>query len=111
MAIDIASYKAKFPTRKVVTLEDGIDFEIKILTPLDLWGENPIDKNKPAEFIKDVVRKGVVSPKITEEGDENSLAITELTYAHQSKLAEEILAFSGYGSKKEESFLSEGNNQ
>lgn len=108
MVISIGDYKAKYPTRKIVNIDNGVEFEIRVITPLDIWTEKGIDRNNPSEFIRTVVVKGIVSPPVSIEEQEGFLCINEIKMEHQNKLVDEILIFSGYKSEdgKAKDFLS-----
>ena len=63
--ISIDEYRAKYPSRKLVKSEDGIEFEIRKITPIDLWTETGLTKDNTGLFIKLVLEKGVVSLKLS----------------------------------------------
>ena len=105
MIISAQEYKEKFAKTKIVTLEDGVEFEIRILSPIDLWEENIEGAVKsPTAFMQKVLTKGVVSPQLSQTDEEGKLNIRSIKLAHINKLSEEILEYSGYteGGKKKE---------
>lgn len=112
MAINIKEYREKYPTRVVVTLEEGVDFEIRKLTPVDLWS-GKLDKENPTEFVRTVLLKGVVNPPLSETEKEGFLCLNEVTSEHQNKLMDEIISFSGFAPIKPKGentdFLSQSN--
>jgi len=108
MIISAKDYKAKFYKTAIVALEDGVEFEIKRISPVDFWESNALTDKNPSNFIKTVVIKGVINPRVALEEKDDALNISHLTMPHLSRLADEILKFSGIitetGEKKD--FLS-----
>lgn len=109
MTITAGDYKAKFTRTANVSVSDGIEFEIRKISPIDFWDEAPKEKVPPAEFIKKVLLKGVVSPALSDGQKEGALAVQDLEFEHANKLVDEILKFSGYKTEdgKTADFLSQ----
>jgi hypothetical protein len=104
MVISAQDYKAKFARTKEVDLGNGIVFEIRLLSPIDMW-DDPATAGKEKDasvssFMKKVLTKGVVSPKIVLEDEEGCVNIRDLSTEHFTKLADEVLVFSGYRTRE-----------
>ena len=110
MPINVSEYKNRFVKTKVVKLEEGVDFEVRRVSPLDMWDETPDPKKKTnvGDFMKRILLKGVVSPVLSDGEAEGCLNIKDLTMEHITTLSEAITDFSGYteGGKKKD-FLSQ----
>lgn len=104
MVISAKAYKEKFARTKVVSLGEGVDFEIRMLSPIDMWDETPQDKGKESisAFMRKVLTKGVVAPQVVLEDKEGCVNIKDLSIEHFTKLADEILVFSGYKTRSGE---------
>jgi len=112
MGMTAQEYKDKFCKTKIVSMEDGAEFEIRKLSPIDMWDEAPTTGGKadPSSFMKKVLLNGVVNPPVSIEGGDKDgcINIKDLSLDHFTKLANEILIFSGYRKReeKDKGFLS-----
>ena len=111
MSTGIADYKGRFVKTKEVVVEDGAVFEIRRISPLDMWekASTSTQKAEPAKIMEVLITKGVISPKITLDGQGDTLPINDVPFEHLNKLVEEILKFSGIPDKNSEGtdFLSQ----
>lgn len=101
-------YQNKFSGTKIITLDDGLEFEIRKLTPLDLL-EGGIKPDDQAAFLKKILVRGVVNPLLSDGDKENCLNVKSIIDPHFTRLVNEIMVFSninGQGGNK--SFLSQG---
>ena len=108
MAISVSDYKAKFAKTQIVKVEEGVEFEIKTVSPVDMWDEDPKKtKSDMGNFMRKILLRGVISPKLSDGDQEGCLNIKVLSIDHVSKLTSAILELSGYteGGKKKD-FLS-----
>lgn len=94
MPISVNEYKAKFTTTKMVQLEEGVEFEIKRVSPVDMWDNRPASQIPQDEMLKKILLKGVVNPPLSVEPKEGTLPISELEFGHVIRLATEIMVFS-----------------
>ena len=109
MVISVAEYKGRFVKTKTVILEEGVEFEIRRVSPIDMWDDTSDIKKEqsPMLMMKKTVIKGTVNPPISEDGKDGKLKINDLSIEHLMKLSTEITDFSGYTDKGEvKSFLS-----
>lgn len=102
MAISAADYNGRFVRTKTVEVEEGVEFEIRRISPFDMW-DSRIDqsrKDSANEFIRIIIVKGTVNPKISDGKAEGAIDLHDLSQAHMDKLAKAILEFSGYIDKE-----------
>ena len=98
MAITASEYQGRFVKTKNVSLEEGVEFEIRRLSPIDMW-DGDIKNQSTADFIKKVATKATVNPQISDGKAEGCIDIRDLTTDHLNTLVSEILIFSGYRTK------------
>jgi len=98
MVISVADYNGRFVKTKTVEIEEGVEFEIRRLSPVDMW-DTDIKSLSSIEFIKKVATKGSINPPVFDGKKEGCLDIRDIAFDHINKLVNEILIFSGYVSK------------
>jgi hypothetical protein len=95
MVISVSDYSKKFANKKIVTIEDGVDFEIKQISPIKLLEAQKAGDNM-AEQVKVILLNGVVAPAICIDKEDGKLSIEDINTEHLTKLVNEIMIFSGY---------------
>lgn len=110
MVISASDYKNKFSSTKIVSVEEGIDFEIKQISPIKFLELNrPNQEINMADHVKTIILNGVKSPEISDKVEEGKIFIGDIKSEHLTKLVTEIMVFSDYlnadGSQK--SFFSD----
>ena len=107
MVISAGDYRERFVKTKMVKLEEGIEFEIRRISPLDMWtGKKTSVEEQGIEFMRVIISKGVVNPPISLEEKEGCIYIKDLIAEHLNKLTAEIMEFSGLKTEGE-GFLSQ----
>ena len=101
MPINATEYQKKFCKTKIVKLEEGVEFEIKNISLLDLWDDSleKVKEKKPsstANYMRKVVVAGVISPLLSFKEEEGKLNVSHLQLNHLNKLVEEITELSGF---------------
>jgi hypothetical protein len=94
MVITADEYKNKFVKTKTVNVDEGIDFEIKQISPIDFLEQGKNGLISPDEQVKMLLLKGVVLPKLSDKDEEGKINIRDIKTEHLSKLTKAILIYS-----------------
>jgi len=95
MVITADEYKKKFKQTKMVEVDDGIEFEIRQISPIDLLelqkkGDIAID-----DTVKVILLKGVVMPRLSMTDEEGAVNLKDIKTEHLVKLTRAIMIYSG----------------
>ena len=97
MVISASDYKSKFIKTKIVSVEDGVDFEIKQISPIKfLESYKTGSEVDTTNQIRMILTNGVSSPEVSIVKEDGKLFIEDINADHITILVNEIMKFSGY---------------
>lgn len=96
MTISVAEYKDRFVKTKIVQVDEGIEFEIKQISPLKFMEINKGSEPNTGEQVRMILLNGVVKPELSDKVEDGKLFIADIKAEHLTKLVNAIMIFSDY---------------
>jgi hypothetical protein len=95
MVISVSDYRKLIKQTKLITLREGIEFEIKQISALKFLEMQSLQgENKMAEQVKAILLNGVVDPPLSDKPEEGKVFVEDIPADDMAVLVNEITKFS-----------------